>query len=66
MVYEVTMPADSPMRERTIFGIGTFVAGDRRKVDLSQGQVESLRAKGFRVRLPRAEPKEEVNGILEG
>lgn len=55
--YTVTLPADFAWQKRGILGLGEFLAGVARTLELSDGQVASLRAKGFKVKPVKAEPE---------
>jgi len=45
--HTVTLPAGSDFPAWSLWGLGTFVAGEPRELSLSEAQVKSLRSKGF-------------------
>lgn len=49
MMYIVTLPPSLGYEARTLWGIGTFLAGVPREVDIGPGQVAALKSKGFEV-----------------
>lgn len=56
MLYTVTMPVECGMPRTTLSGLGTFVAGEPRELELVEAQVRSLRARYFIVIAQGAEP----------
>lgn len=49
MLYRVTLPTESGYMARSHYGVGTFIAGEPRTVDLTPEYAQSLRAKGYKV-----------------
>jgi hypothetical protein len=49
MKYKVTLPVTQGMPKLSLWGLGTFVAGVARELELSEEQVKSLRVRRFAV-----------------
>jgi hypothetical protein len=48
-VYRVVLPADSKLKQRQLWRLGTFKRGEPRELELSKEQIRSLKARGFTV-----------------
>ena len=47
--FTVKLPEDHPLDRLRLFGLGLFVRGEARILELEPAQIQSLKARGFKI-----------------